>query len=94
MMFFQLYMIKNGNIVKWCFVLFFFKCLLYAYACVTLWWVKTFSYIYWEHGIYGLTEDFQILVGIFIFGGSSFFYTRFIIYEKLEEGVNTCTTKI
>lgn len=35
--------------------------------------LKTFSYIYWEHGIYGLTEDFQILVGIFIFGGSSFF---------------------
>lgn len=31
-------------------------------------------------------KDFQILVGIFIFGGSSFFYTRFIIYEKLEEG--------
>lgn len=51
----------------------FLKYLLYAYPCVTLWWVKTFSYIYWEHGIYGLTEDFQILVGIFIFGGSSFF---------------------
>lgn len=84
-MFNQVYKIKNSNIVKWCFVLFFLKVItcMRRLLCDGS---KLLAIL--RNGMYELTGDFQILVVILIYGrfGSSFFYTHFIIYERLKEG--------